>query len=92
LHSLKDLPIPEHIFQLLIPGLPAEFPALHSLREIIPQLPVFLSEQIESPGEHPLFVARAGQLSLLDGYLQKALGGEGSVVFVAGNPGAGKPP
>jgi class 3 adenylate cyclase len=30
-HRLKSLPRPEHIFQLLIPGLPADFPPLQTL-------------------------------------------------------------
>ncbi len=31
-HRLKDLQQPEHVFQLLAPGLPTEFPPLRSLR------------------------------------------------------------
>ena len=30
-HRLKDLPDPEHLFQLVIPGLRADFPAIRSL-------------------------------------------------------------
>ena len=30
-HRLKDLPAPEHLFQLVVPGLDREFPALRSL-------------------------------------------------------------
>lgn len=30
-HRLKDLAVPEHLFQLVIPDLPADFPALRSL-------------------------------------------------------------
>jgi class 3 adenylate cyclase len=30
-HRLKDLNLPEHLFQLLIPGLPTQFPPLRSL-------------------------------------------------------------
>ena len=31
LHALRDLQAPEEIFQVVVPGLPARFPALHSL-------------------------------------------------------------
>ena len=38
-HRLKDLPEPEWLFQLVIPGLPAEFPPLRSLNNT--NLPTF---------------------------------------------------
>ena len=38
-HRLKDLARPEHLFQLLIPGLPADFPALKSLEVLTHNLP-----------------------------------------------------
>src|SRR5262249_10823648 len=39
-HALKDLLRPEHIFQLIIPELPADFPALKSLSCRLHNLPV----------------------------------------------------
>ncbi len=38
-HRLKDLARPEHIYQVVIPGLPADFPALKSLDIRITNLP-----------------------------------------------------
>lgn len=35
-HSLKDIRRPEHIFQLVIPGLPADFPPLKTLEALKP--------------------------------------------------------
>ena len=50
-HALKDLLRPEHIFQLIIPDLPADFPALKSLSRRPHNLPVqptpFLGRQQE---------------------------------------------
>src|SRR5207248_4540578 len=42
-HRLKDLPRPEHIFQLVAPGLPSEFPPLKSLDSMPNNLPVQLT-------------------------------------------------
>ena len=39
-HTLKGLARPENVFQLLIPGLPAEFPPLKSLQNLPNNLPV----------------------------------------------------
>jgi predicted ATPase/class 3 adenylate cyclase len=39
-HRLKDLTRPEHIFQVLIPGLPTEFPPLKTLDTLRHNLPV----------------------------------------------------
>jgi predicted ATPase/class 3 adenylate cyclase len=39
LHRLKDLQQPEHVFQLLHPDLPAEFPTLRSLQAFANNLP-----------------------------------------------------
>ncbi|RPJ21863.1 MAG: adenylate/guanylate cyclase domain-containing protein [Chloroflexi bacterium] len=50
-HRLKDLIRPEHIFQLLAPGLPEEFPALKSLNtlpnNLPPQLTSFIGRERE---------------------------------------------
>jgi DNA-binding SARP family transcriptional activator len=53
--------------------------------------PGFLYEQEEGPGgERAFFVAREGELSRLRGFLDRALGGQGQVVFVSGEAGSGK--
>src|SRR5579864_4407160 len=50
-HALKDLLRPEHIFQIIVPDLPADFPALKSLSRRLHNLPVqptpFLGRQQE---------------------------------------------
>jgi predicted ATPase len=55
---------------------------------LLAQRPVFLDE--EAPVERPVFVARERELAQLDGFLQKALAGQGQVVFVTGDAGQGK--
>jgi predicted ATPase/class 3 adenylate cyclase len=56
-HRLKDLPDPEHLFQLSIDGLPAEFPPLRSLDARPNNLPAQMSrfigrdEEIRGVGE-----------------------------------------
>jgi predicted ATPase/class 3 adenylate cyclase len=39
-HRLKDLSLPEHVFQLVIPEVPNDFPALQSLDRHVTNLPV----------------------------------------------------
>jgi DNA-binding SARP family transcriptional activator len=59
--------------------------------EAPPPAPGFLYEQEEgSEGERAFFVAREGELSRLRGFLGRALGGQGQVVFVSGEAGSGK--
>jgi predicted ATPase/DNA-binding SARP family transcriptional activator len=50
--------------------------------------PAFLDQ--ERGAEPPVFVAREHELARLDGYLARALAGQGLVVFVVGNAGQGK--
>ncbi len=45
-HRLKDLTRPEHIFQVIVPGLPADFPPLKALDMISHNLPVQLTSFI----------------------------------------------
>jgi predicted ATPase/class 3 adenylate cyclase len=74
-HRLKDLPAPEHLFQLLVPGLRSEFPRLRSLNRS--NLPTPASPLIDRREE----VARAvGLLS----------GPEVRLVTLLGAGGAGK--
>jgi predicted ATPase/class 3 adenylate cyclase len=74
-HRLKDLPAPEHLFQLLAPGLEREFPRLRSLNRS--NLPTPASPLIDRQEE----VARA--LGLLSGP-------EARLVTLLGAGGAGK--
>ncbi len=50
-HRLKDLGLPEHIYQLVYPELPADFPAIASLNQVPNNLPsqpsVFIGRQAE---------------------------------------------
>ncbi len=96
-HRLKDMRRPERIHQLDIEGLPAEFPPLNSLEALPPEVPInmgpvklpsFLEEMEEAPA--PVFVGRECELEELDGFLQKALDGQGGLAFVIGGPGRGK--
>ena len=98
-HRLKDLRHPEHIRQLVIEGLPSEFPPVKSLEQLPPDLPLglgevqypaFLETGSDTEREVPIFVARERELQQLDGCLQQALSGEGKVVFLEGGPGRGK--
>ena len=99
-HRLKDLSQPERIRQLVIQGMPSEFPPLTSLEVLPPELssqlraaglPAFLEGGVdEAEDALPLFVARERELERLEGYLKSALNGEGKVVFVTGGPGRGK--
>jgi predicted ATPase/class 3 adenylate cyclase len=52
-HRLKDLSRPEHLFQLVAPDLPADFPALRTLEASPNNLPTQLTS----------FIGRAGQLA-----------------------------
>jgi predicted ATPase/DNA-binding SARP family transcriptional activator len=65
--------------ELEIPVSPSHLPA---------QRPLFLDEEV--PVERPVFVARERELAQLDGFLHKALAGQGQVVFVTGDAGQGK--
>jgi class 3 adenylate cyclase len=97
-HLLKDIRRPEHIRQLVIEGLPAEFPPLTSLEMLPPEisldvgaikLPNFLEEGVEE-APLPVFVGRERELARLEGYLDQAQAGQGGVVFITGGPGRGK--
>ena len=57
--------------------------------------PVIASRSVSEPEEgpetaRPLFVAREEELAQLDRWLAQALGGQGRVGFVVGEPGSGK--
>ncbi|HET6444926.1 MAG TPA: BREX system ATP-binding domain-containing protein, partial [candidate division Zixibacteria bacterium] len=96
-HRLKDMQRPEQIRQLVIKGLPAEFPLLKSLEALGPdisaqepvRLPAFLDEgAVEKPV--PVFVGRERELEQLFDQLGRVLEGQGGIFFLAGNAGSGK--
>jgi serine/threonine protein kinase len=64
-----------------------------SATEILPQapeMPSFLVETAVGERQSPLFVGRDRELAWLDEQLDLALGGEGRVLFIAGEAGSGK--
>ncbi len=74
-HRLKDLARPHHLFQVVVPGLPAEFPPLRSLEA----LPNNLPRQLTS------FIGREREMAELKHILSSA-----SLVTLTGTGGAGK--
>lgn len=98
-HLLKDLPRPENIHQLVIEGLPAEFPSLKS-QGILPRepsalsqgsvFPEFLSPERKFADFRPIFVTRKEELEKLDLLLGKTMGGQEGIAFITGSPGQGK--
>jgi predicted ATPase/class 3 adenylate cyclase len=63
-HRLKDLPEPEHLFQLVIAGLPSEFPPIRSL-EAAGNIPVPLSSFVGRQAEMEEVRRLLGQSRLL---------------------------
>ena len=59
-HRLKDLSQPEHIRQLVMKGLPSEFPPLKSLEVLPPELPLGM-EAVQLPA----FLGKADPAELL---------------------------
>ncbi|MGD8462335.1 MAG: BTAD domain-containing putative transcriptional regulator [Anaerolineae bacterium] len=53
-------------------------------------LPPFLATEGSASEEPPVFVARERELARLDCFLDRALAGQGQVVFVTGDAGSGK--
>jgi predicted ATPase/class 3 adenylate cyclase len=70
-HRLKDLQRPEHVFQLVHPELPADFPAIASLNRLPNNLPsqptVFVGRQAELGEINGLLVAETVRLLTLIG-------------------------
>lgn len=98
IHRLKDMEFPEHIRQLSIAGLRAEFPPLRSIKVLEqgrqPELePLPLPDYLEGEAEGPapsLFVGRERELEWLNQRLHFTLRNEGGIVFVVGEAGIGK--
>jgi predicted ATPase/class 3 adenylate cyclase len=76
-HRLKDLDRPEHVFQLVVPGLLDDFPPLRSLEN--PDLPNNLPEQVST------FIGRARELVEIRDLIAQA-----RLVTLVGTGGAGK--
>ena len=74
---LKDLARPEHVFQILHPDLPADFPPLRSLDN--PDLPNNLPQQVTS------FVGREKEIAEVNALLEAT-----RLLTLAGSGGAGK--
>ncbi len=97
-HRLKDMAFPEHIQQLVIEGLPADFPPLKSLGVVAPpqppeleppEPPPFLKEASGEP-KRPVFVSRQRELTWLAERLDQAVDGQGQVLILTGEAGMGK--
>jgi class 3 adenylate cyclase/DNA-binding CsgD family transcriptional regulator len=78
-HRLKDLPEPEQLFQVVVPGLPSDFPP--------PRTPG--GDHRETAGRSR-FVGRAREVGQLRRRLAGAEQGTGGVVLIAGDAGIGK--
>ena len=74
-HRLRDLARPEHLYQLLAPDLPSQFPALRSLESVPNNLPVQLTS----------FVGRERELAEV-----KRLLGSTRLLTLTGTGGTGK--
>ena len=74
-YRLKDLQQPETIYQLVLAGLPADFPPLRSLDSLPNNLPIQLTS----------FIGREGQIGELKGLL-----GKERLVTLVGAGGSGK--
>ena len=74
-HRLKDLQKPEHVFQLLAPGLRADFPPLRSLDTLLTNLPIQLTS----------FIGRDKEVEAVKSLLAKT-----RILTLTGSGGAGK--
>lgn len=74
-HRLKDLRQPKHLYQLIIAGLPADFPPIKSLDALLNNLPIQLTS----------FIGREKELDELKGLLQNT-----RLITLTGPGGSGK--
>jgi predicted ATPase/class 3 adenylate cyclase len=74
-HQLKDLPAPEHLYQLVLDGQPNEFPPLRSLTRTVTNLPAQL----------PSIIGRDTEIAMVQELLLRS-----RLVTVTGPGGTGK--
>jgi predicted ATPase/class 3 adenylate cyclase len=74
-HWLKDLPAPEHLYQVLVSGLPTDFPPLRTGERVVGNIPVALTT----------FVGREREREAVRDLLHTA-----RLVTLIGPPGTGK--
>jgi class 3 adenylate cyclase/tetratricopeptide (TPR) repeat protein len=95
-HQLKDLQHREQLWQLVMPGLPADFPPLKTLDAYLNNLPTqptalpvggFLGAAPDP--EEPL-VARDSEVQQLQAALDAVASGSARLVLLSGEPGVGK--
>jgi class 3 adenylate cyclase/DNA polymerase III delta prime subunit len=84
-HHLKDFDQPEHLYQVLTPDLPADFPP-PKVADPAPLPPL----SVPLPALKTPLVGRERELTLLREQLDAALGGHGGLVLIAGEAGVGK--
>src|SRR5262249_23927515 len=94
-YQLKDLSDPQHIFQLVAPNLPSDFPPLRlsterAFDEPRLTLPPFLSVPPPPPGPPAPSVPREHAWAALAKALTTARSGAGQILFVIGGAGRGK--
>lgn len=65
MHRLKDLPVPEHVFQLVVDDLPADFPQLRSLDARPNNLPSMISSFVGRGHETTEIINELGSARLL---------------------------
>jgi predicted ATPase/class 3 adenylate cyclase len=94
LHRLRDLNLPERIYQLLHPDLPADFPLLKSLRFLSHNLPQqtthFIGREREL-AEIKRMLAAGAVASPADGYPLSAVGDDGPATMDGRQPGVDSP-
>jgi class 3 adenylate cyclase/tetratricopeptide (TPR) repeat protein len=96
LHPLKGIMRPEHIYQLMAPGLPISFPPLfldQKQGDVPAKPPPFLDldlDEKEAVLKRPVFVAREKEISLLENLVEKVISGDGQVALITGGAGRGK--
>jgi tetratricopeptide (TPR) repeat protein len=88
-HWLKDLDRPEQLFQLVLPGLRADFPPPGSVAP--PSGAVLERPWLEgAPTAPDGLVGREKELAELVPVLERALSGNAALVLIGGEPGIGK--
>ena len=80
-YRLKGLTRAEHLFQVVVPDLPADFPALHGLK---------VQPSVLDHLERGQFVGREHELAEVTACWQRAVTGDGKVLLISGEPGIGK--